>query len=103
MTKEIVELFGVIVISLAFGSFFGMLKYRLQNNVSLINPKRSFCVNCKTQIKWYENIPILSYIFLGGRCSYCNKKISFSYIVIEFITATFLALSYYAIKYMILV
>jgi leader peptidase (prepilin peptidase)/N-methyltransferase len=64
-----------------------MLIYRLPLDISLINPKRSICVDCKTQIKWYENIPLLSYIFLKGRCSNCKNKISIIYPIVESITA----------------
>ncbi len=56
-----------------FGSFLNMLIYRVTNNVSLKG--RSFCPNCKKVIPWYENIPIISYIILRGRCSKCGYEI----------------------------
>jgi leader peptidase (prepilin peptidase) / N-methyltransferase len=69
------------------GSFLGMLQYRLPLQKSLIDPKRSFCPICKTPVKWYENIPLLSYIILRGKCSGCKEKISLVYPTIELITA----------------
>lgn len=77
----------IIIFGLIFGSFLNVLIYRLPLGISLVNPKRSICLNCNTQIKWYENIPIISYIFLRGKCGTCNEKISLSYPIVEFITA----------------
>jgi len=71
---------------LIFGSFLNMLIYRLPLGISLINPKRSICPNCDTQIKWYENIPLVSFILLKGKCSSCDDKISFIYPIVETIT-----------------
>ena len=70
-----------------------MLIYRLPLGISLLNPKRSVCPNCNHQIKWNENIPIISYLFLKGKCSNCNEPISFSYLAVEIVSgAIFLAL-----------
>lgn len=84
MMDIVVILFGLII-----GSFLNVLIYRLPLGISLINPKRSFCTSCNTQIKWYENIPILSYIFLRAKCSSCGIKISCKYPIVESISATF--------------
>lgn len=72
--------FGVVV-----GSFLNVCIYRLPKDLSLIKPD-SFCPSCKNPIKWYHNIPILSYIFLRGKCAYCHQKISFQYPLIEVVT-----------------
>ena len=77
----------VAIIGLIFGSFLNMLIYRLPLGISLINPKRSICTNCNYQIKWFENIPILSYIYLRGKCSNCKEKISLVYPIVELITS----------------
>ena len=61
--EDLVE-YSIFILGLVFGSFLNVLIFRLAHNVSLINPKRSFCPNCHYQIKWYENIPVISYIFL---------------------------------------
>jgi leader peptidase (prepilin peptidase)/N-methyltransferase len=85
--KEDLEQFNIFLIGAVFGSFLNVLIYRLPLGISLFNPKRSACPNCKIQIKWYENLPIVSYIFLKGKCSNCKKKISIQYPLIEFFTA----------------
>lgn len=74
-------LFGLIV-----GSFLNALIYRLPRNINIAYP-RSSCTSCNKLIYWYENIPVLSYIFLKGRCSGCGSKISLEYPIIELITA----------------
>lgn len=81
---------GIIVFisGLLFGSFLNVLIYRLPLSISLINPSRSICPACKKTIKWYENIPLISYfILLKGKCSSCKEKISLSYPAVELITA----------------
>ena len=79
--------FSVFIIGAVAGSFLNMLIYRLPLGISLIDPKRSICPNCKHIIKWYHNIPIISYLVLKGRCSNCNTKIPISYFFVELITA----------------
>ena len=72
------------VIGLAFGSFLNCLIYRLYHKKTLFG--RSFCPNCQHQIAWYDNIPILSFIILAGRCRFCRQKISWQYPLVEFLT-----------------
>jgi len=86
--KEDLVGFSIFLFGLLFGSFMNMLIYRLPLGISLINPKRSICTTCEHQIKWYENIPILSYIFLKGKCSSCGEKISITYPIVELLSAT---------------
>lgn len=84
------EVFNIVLITifgLVIGSFLAMLVYRLPLGISLLNPKRSLCPQCNYQIRWYENIPVFSYLFLKGKCSHCKTKISVIYPVIESITA----------------
>ena len=69
----------------AIGSFLNVLIYRLPIGKSIVKPG-SFCPNCKKPIEWFENIPIVSFFFLGGRCSGCRKPISFKYPLIELFT-----------------
>lgn len=57
------------------------------NKVSLLLPK-SHCPSCKTPIKWYHNIPLFGWIFLGGKCSHCKSKISARYPFVELLTMT---------------
>jgi prepilin signal peptidase PulO-like enzyme (type II secretory pathway) len=74
--------FSLLLCALALGSFVNVLVYRLPKNISIISA-RSFCPVCKTQIKWYENIPLFSYVFLQAKCSYCKSPISFQYFLYE--------------------
>ena len=76
------------LIGVCFGSFFNVVIYRLPLNISIITP-RSFCPKCKSRITWRENIPLLSWLIQKGRCRYCDKKISFSYPLIELLTGLF--------------
>lgn len=73
--------FGAIV-----GSFLGVVIYRVPNGLSVRIPKRSFCPWCDVQIGWYDNLPLLSYVLLGGRCRNCRAGIPLRYPVVEFIT-----------------
>jgi leader peptidase (prepilin peptidase)/N-methyltransferase len=70
----------------AIGSFLNVLIYRLPRRISIIAPQ-SFCPNCKKPIRWYENVPILSYLFLRGKCARCQKVISLRYPVVEMLTS----------------
>jgi len=78
---------------LAFGSFFNVCVWRIPRGES-INFPPSHCPNCKKQIRFYDNIPIISYIILRGRCRDCHKPISIRYPLIEGFTALFFVLAY---------
>lgn len=78
--------FFLIVFGLVFGSFVTALSYRYPRGISNVKG-RSFCDNCRKQISWFDNIPLLSFIFLGGKCRNCREKISWRYPLIEIITA----------------
>ena len=78
-----------------WGSFANVCIYRLPLKGGVVKG-RSFCPKCKKKIFWYENIPILSYLFLGGKCSKCKKKISSQYLLVETIsTISFLIIYYF--------
>lgn len=70
------------------GSFLNALIYRLPREINIAFP-RSACPVCKKTIPWYENIPIVSFLFLRGKCSTCKNKISWSYPAVELLTASF--------------
>ena len=77
-----------------WGSFCNVCIYRLPDNDSVVT-KRSFCRSCKNKIKWYDNIPLLSFIFLKGKCRNCSNKISSQYFLVELIAAiSFLSIYY---------
>ncbi len=69
----------------AIGSFLNVVMYRLPQGISIVKPN-SFCPACKKPIVWYENIPLVSYILLKGKCSNCRKPISIRYFLVELIT-----------------
>ncbi|MCD6460615.1 prepilin peptidase [bacterium] len=80
------EIFCIIFLGLAIGSFLNVCIYRIPAEKSIVKP-RSKCPNCDNLIAWYDNIPVLSYIFLGGKCRHCKQKISLIYPTIEIIYA----------------
>ncbi len=73
-------LFGLI-----FGSFLNVCIYRIPLGKSIIFPPSS-CPNCDRRIKFYDNIPVVSYIFLRGKCRYCHQRIPVHYPVVELLT-----------------
>jgi len=81
-----IEYLFVFLIGLIFGSFLNVLIHRLPLELSLLKPARSSCPDCQHKIKWFENIPLLSYILLKRKCSSCHKPISLVYPVVELLT-----------------
>ncbi|MFC1650403.1 prepilin peptidase [Candidatus Latescibacterota bacterium] len=77
----------VIFSGLSLGSFLNVVIYRLPRKESLFFPS-SHCPACNEPIRYFDNIPILSYLLLGGKCRWCAVKISSKYPLIEFITAS---------------
>lgn len=75
----------VFVYGLMFGSFFNVCICRIPKGISIVHP-RSHCPKCKSEIPWYQNIPLFSWIFLKGRCASCKTKISFIYPFVELLT-----------------
>ena len=84
----------IFVIGLIFGSFYNVVGLRLPNNESIVFPG-SHCPKCNHKLAWYENIPVLSYLFLGGKCKNCKKKIDIIYPLIELLTGILFAITYY--------
>jgi leader peptidase (prepilin peptidase)/N-methyltransferase len=76
---------GIFIIGLAFGSFLNVCIYRMPLGLSVVTP-RSACPGCKQPIAMYDNIPILSWLILGGRCRHCRIQISIRYLLIELLT-----------------
>ncbi len=84
----------VIVLGLIFGSFLNVVIHRVPQNQSIVKP-RSYCPVCQTAIKYYDNIPVVSYFILGGKCRYCQAAISIRYPLIEMFTAFTFWLCYF--------
>lgn len=88
----------LFVLGLVFGSFVSALTYRYPQKISIAKG-RSFCPKCKNVIHWYDNIPLLSFIFLKGRCRNCKKSISWRYPLIELTSGLgFVEIYFYTFK-----
>jgi leader peptidase (prepilin peptidase)/N-methyltransferase len=73
--------FGLLI-----GSFLNVCIYRMPRDISVLRPARSFCPECEKQIAWYDNIPVISWIVLGGKCRACGTRIPLRYPLVELIT-----------------
>lgn len=82
------------ILGIVFGSFFNVVGLRLSKKESILFPS-SHCPKCKHVLKFYENIPIISYLFLRGKCSSCKEKISIMYPAVELFSGVLYAVSYY--------
>jgi len=83
----------IFIFGLSIGSFINAFVFRFKNNLS-ISKARSICPKCKKQLKWQHNIPLLSFIFLYGKCAYCKQKISSQYPIVELITGILFLISF---------
>ncbi len=84
----------IILLGLILGSFASVLVYRVPYGGSILTPVRSECPKCRSKISFYDNIPVLSYLMLRGRCRKCNVKIPIIYLVLELITPILFILVY---------
>lgn len=101
--------FLVFIFAVTIGSFLNVCIYRIPAEKSIVNPPSS-CGTCGHQLGWKDLFPILSYVFLGGKCRYCGAKVSLRYPLVEFMTGILVSvvylnfgLGYEFIKYSILV
>lgn len=85
--------FFIFLFGLIIGSFLNCLIWRLYKEETVLG--RSYCPECEQEIKWYDNIPLLSFIILKGKCRFCGEKISWQYPLVELISGILFALSYY--------
>ena len=90
---EIFWLVFAFLYGMILGSFTNVCIYRIPANISLWTPP-STCPVCNNLIKWYDNIPVLSYIILGGKCRKCKTQISMQYPMVEMFTGFLVALIY---------
>jgi leader peptidase (prepilin peptidase)/N-methyltransferase len=84
-TSDIIQI-TVILFGLVIGSFLNVVIHRLPLEKSIIKPA-SHCPACEKQVRWYHNIPLLSYLMLRGKCFDCGAKIHWRYPLVEFLTA----------------
>ena len=82
-----------MVLGLAIGSFLNVLILRVPKGESISFPA-SHCPKCNKKLKFYHNIPLLSWIFLGGKCAYCKEKISLQYPLVELLVSIIFTLAY---------
>ena len=92
----LIKNFFTFLIGCCFGSFINVIIYRLPLGESIVLPG-SHCMKCNYKIRWHENIPIISWILLRGRCIKCNQKISIMYPIIELITGFLFILNNYSL------
>jgi len=76
---------AVFIFGLMIGSFLNVVIYRTPRGESIAFPS-SHCTSCHTRLKWYHNIPLFSWIILGGKCAYCKEPISKQYPIVELLT-----------------
>lgn len=91
----IIQLF-IFCFGLIIGSFLNVCIYRIPEKISLLWPG-SKCINCDRSIAWYDNIPVLSYFLLRGKCRYCHDKISVVYPAVEMITGFIFLLLFHSV------
>jgi len=84
----------IFIIGAMTGSFLNVCIVRLPLEKSIVFPG-SHCVACRSPIQWYDNIPLISWLVLGGRCRACREKISFRYWLVEFLTGSIFVLFYW--------
>src|SRR5881394_4613622 len=89
------------VLGACVGSFVNVCIYRLPLNLSVNQPRRSFCPSCKTQIPWHQNLPLVSWPALRGRCANCGAPIAFRYFAVELLTAFFFLIIWKAFPWQI--
>lgn len=83
----------VFVLGLLFGSFFNVCIYRVPAGLSVNRPKRSFCFRCGSAVRWHDNLPVLGWLILRGRCRDCAARFGLRYAMVELLTAViFLAI-----------
>lgn len=82
------------VFGLAVGSFLNVVIYRLPRKMKFIM-ERSICPNCANRLKWYHNIPLLSFLFLRGKCAFCQARISLRYPLVELLCGLFFVYLYW--------
>lgn len=84
----------ILLLGGCIGSFLNVVIYRWPRGLSIRRPSRSFCPNCETTIGWYDNVPVISFLVLRGRCRKCGTRISAQYPLVELATALLFLMAY---------
>ena len=83
MQRELILLYSVVFLyGLCIGSFLNVCIYRIPKKENIAT-NRSHCMSCNNTLKWYDLVPLFSYLFLGGKCRYCKAKVSIQYPLVE--------------------
>ena len=91
-------LYAIIFITgTVFGSFYTLAIYRIPKNIDIIK-KHSYCPNCNHKLGFFELIPVLSYVFLGGKCKHCKQKIRIRYLLLELLGGMSFVMLAFALK-----
>jgi leader peptidase (prepilin peptidase)/N-methyltransferase len=85
MSPDTLALIGIAILGLAIGSFLNVCIHRVPRQASIVNPP-SACPHCGYTLRWIDNVPVLSYAMLRGRCRQCGAPISVRYPIVELLT-----------------
>jgi leader peptidase (prepilin peptidase)/N-methyltransferase len=88
----LLTLFTFFISGLLLGSFLNVVLFRLERGEGFVRG-RSRCLSCNTTLAWFDNIPLLSFLLLRGRCRYCSATLSYQYPLVEFLTGVLLMLA----------
>lgn len=91
------SVFFLFLFGLCVGSFLNVVVYRLNHGQSPFRG-RSFCPQCKKKIFWYDNVPLLSFILLKGKCRFCHFPISIQYPIVELATGILIPIAYHQLS-----
>src|SRR5580692_8804798 len=90
-SEQMVNAIIALLAGLLIGSFLNVCVFRLPRDLSVVRP-RSFCPHCEKTIAWYDNLPVVSFLLLGGRCRRCQARIPLRYPAVELATGLAFAL-----------
>src|SRR4051794_17077419 len=90
-SETLVVAIALFLVGLPLGSFFNVVAYRLPRGQTPWNPSRSHCPSCDTQISARDNLPVVGWLLLRGKCRNCGAEISWRYPAFEFLTAALFA------------